>query len=71
MAERLGNTCCTVGRESVKLPDLAQTSRIYRQLLAATFSIDAQPETRERVAIVRTLRQTIRATPPLVCAASR
>src|SRR5262249_9555922 len=52
LAERLGKTGCTVLRESAKLPDLAQTSRIYRQLLAATFSIDAQPETRERVEVM-------------------
>jgi amidase len=36
-------------RESPKLPDLAQTSRIYRELLSAFLSADLPPEARERV----------------------
>jgi len=34
---------------SPKLPDLAQTSRVYRELLAAFFSADLPPKARERV----------------------
>jgi len=49
LSERLGKLGCHVVRESAKLPDLAQTSRIYRELLSAFFSADLPPETRERV----------------------
>jgi amidase len=49
LAERLGKAGCTVLRESAKFPDLAQTGRIYRELLSAFFSADMSPETRERV----------------------
>jgi amidase len=49
LAERLGKAGCQVMRESSKLPDLAQTSRIYRELLSAFFSADLPPEVRERV----------------------
>jgi amidase len=38
-----------VVRESPKLPDLAQTTRIYFELLAAFFGTDLPPEVRERV----------------------
>jgi amidase len=38
-----------VVRESPKLPDLAQTTRLYRELLAASYSADLSPEDRERV----------------------
>ena len=37
-------------RESAKLPDLALTTRLYREMLAANFSFDLSPEDRERVA---------------------
>jgi amidase len=39
-AERLAKTGCTVMRESAKLPDLALTSRVYRELLTANFTAD-------------------------------
>jgi amidase len=56
LAGRLEETGCMVLRESQKLPDLALTSRIYRQLLSAFFSVDITPETRERAeAIAKTL----------------
>ena len=48
-AERLGKAGCHVLRDSPKLPDLAQTSRIYRELLSAFFSPDLPPQLRERV----------------------
>jgi amidase len=49
LAERLGRLGCHIVHESAKLPDLAQTSRIYRELLSAFFSADLPPEMRERV----------------------
>jgi amidase len=49
LAERLGKLGCHVVHESAKLPDLAQTSRIYRELLSAFFSADLPSEVRERV----------------------
>ena len=36
-------------RESPKLPDLALTTRLYREMLAAFFGFDLSPENRERV----------------------
>jgi amidase len=48
LAERLGKTGCTILRQSAALPDLAETGRIYRQLLAAFFAADQLPEGRER-----------------------
>ena len=47
-AERLGKTGCSILRESAKLPDLALTGRVYRELLSAFFSADTPPEARER-----------------------
>jgi amidase len=49
LAERLGKSGCTILRQSTALPDLAQTSRIYRELLSAVFAVDLAPEMRERV----------------------
>src|SRR5262252_1688815 len=49
LAERLGKLGCHILRESAQLPDLAQTSRIYRELLSAFFSADLAPEARARV----------------------
>jgi amidase len=49
LADRLGKAGCQVLRDNPKLPDLAQTSRIYRELLSATFGADLRPEVRERV----------------------
>ena len=40
LAEPLGKAGCQLLRNSSKLPDLAQTSRIYRELLSASFSAD-------------------------------
>src|SRR3954451_9028018 len=44
LAERLGKSGCTILRESAKMPDLALTARIYRELLSAFFSADIPPE---------------------------
>jgi amidase len=49
LTERLVQLGCKVVRESPKLPDLAQTTRIYFELLAAFFAADLPPEVRERV----------------------
>lgn len=49
LGERLGKAGCTVMRESPKLPDLAETARVYRALLSAFFSADLPPQARERV----------------------
>jgi amidase len=49
VAERLGQLGCTILRQSVTLPDLAETGRIYRELLTATFAADLPPEARDRV----------------------
>jgi amidase len=49
LVERLVRLGCHVVRESPKLPDLAQTTRIYGELLAAFFAADLPPEVRERV----------------------
>jgi len=48
-AERLGKTGCSILRESAKLPDLALTGRVYRELLSAFYSADIPSETRERL----------------------
>jgi amidase len=50
LTERLAKLGCHIARESPKLPDLAQTTRIYFELLAAFFAADLPPEVRERVA---------------------
>jgi len=49
LADRLVKFGVPVVRESDKLPDLALTSRTYRELLTAVFSADLPPEARERV----------------------
>jgi amidase len=49
LAERLGKSGCTILRQSTALPDLAQTSRIYRELLSAVFAVDLAPEMRKRI----------------------
>jgi len=49
LAERLAKLGSHVVRQSPKLPDLAQTSRVYRELLAAFYSADLSPEDRERI----------------------
>jgi len=49
LADRLAKAGCQIVRNSPKLPDLALTSRIYRELLSAFFSADLPPEARERV----------------------
>ena len=49
LAERLGKTSCTILRSSPNLPDLALTSRVYRELVSAFFSADLPPEARERI----------------------
>jgi amidase len=50
LADKLEKAGCKVLRDSPKLPDLAQTGRVYRQLLSAFFSADLTPEQQERVA---------------------
>jgi amidase len=49
LADRLAKLGVHVVRESPKLPDLALTTRLYREMLAAFFSFDLAPEDRERV----------------------
>src|SRR6516225_1456077 len=49
LAERLGKAGCKVLRNDPRLPDLALTTRIYFELLAAFFAADLPPEVRERV----------------------
>ena len=49
LADRLGKTGCTILRESAKLPDLARTTRVYMELLAAGYSLDLSPEDRARI----------------------
>jgi amidase len=49
LAERLGKAGVQIQRQSAKMPDLALTSRVYRELLSAFFSADLAPQTRERV----------------------
>jgi amidase len=48
-ADGLSKTGCIVLRESPKLPDLALTSRVYRELLAAVFTADLPADVRARV----------------------
>jgi hypothetical protein len=47
---RLAKLEVRVVRENPRLPDLAQTGRIYRELLAAFFIANLPPETLERAA---------------------
>jgi amidase len=49
LADRLGKAGCQIVRQSPKFPDLALTSRVYKELLSAFFSADLPPEARERV----------------------
>ena len=49
LADRLGGAGCKVAHQSVRLPNLALTSIVYRELLSAFFSIDLPPETRAGV----------------------
>ena len=44
LAERLGQAGCRVRHESAKLPDLARTTRVYAELLAAARSLDLSPD---------------------------
>ena len=50
LAERLANAGCQVVRGGPNLPDLAQTSRIYSELLSAFFSGDLPAAVSEQVA---------------------
>jgi amidase len=50
LAERLAKAGCQVVRDNPKLPDLAQTSRIYSELVFAFFSADLPPTAGEQVA---------------------
>ena len=49
LADRLAKLGCTVVREGAKLPDLARTTRIYGELLAAVYSADLSLEDSMRV----------------------
>jgi amidase len=49
LADRLAKVGCQVVRASPKLPDLARTTRLYREMLAAFYSADLSAEDRERV----------------------
>jgi amidase len=48
LADRLAKRGCQILRDSPKLPDLAQTSRLYYELLLAVFGAGMPPEARER-----------------------
>src|ERR1700730_13193486 len=48
LVDRLAKLEVRVVRENPRLPALAQTGRIYRELLAAFFTADLPPETLER-----------------------
>ena len=49
LADRLAKLGCKVVREGTKLPDLARTTRIYGELLAAGYGADLSPEDTVRV----------------------
>jgi amidase len=49
LADRLANGGVQILRDSPKLPDLAQTSRVYYELLSAVFGGGMSREARERV----------------------
>jgi amidase len=51
LADRLGKTVCTVLRDSPNLPDLALTSRVYRELLSAIFTADLTADVRSRIEV--------------------
>jgi amidase len=56
LVERLAKSGCQVLRDDAKLPDLAETSRIYGELLSAVFGADLAPEVRaEREAVLKAL----------------
>ncbi len=44
LAERLGKSGCTIWRGSARLPDLARTTQIYCELMAAAYGVDLPPE---------------------------
>ncbi len=46
LADRLGAAGCQVARQRADLPNLAVTTRVYVELLAAFFAADAKPEDR-------------------------
>jgi amidase len=50
LADRLAKLGCRVMRESPKLPDVAQTTRVYTELLVATYSAGVAPEDAARFA---------------------
>jgi amidase len=49
LADRLAKTGCKVVRSTPKLPDLARTSRIYNELLAAVYTLDLSSQDRARI----------------------
>ena len=49
LADHLAKVGCRVLRESPKLPDLARTTRIYVELLAAVYSLDLSLDDRARI----------------------
>ena len=49
LAGRLEKLGCRISRDHPKLPDLAQTARTYRQLLAASYLADLPSETIEQM----------------------
>src|SRR6516165_5324537 len=70
LSEKLEKLGCRISRDHPKLPDLAQTARTYRQLLAASYLADLPSETIEQMnARAKTLCPTTKATPPRWCAA--
>jgi amidase len=49
LSDRLAKHGCRVARESRDSPDLALTTRVYAELLLASFGVDMSAEDRERV----------------------
>ena len=49
LSEKLEKLGCRISRDHPKLPDLAQTARTYRQLLAASYLADLPSETIEQM----------------------
>ena len=49
LADRLGALGCTMTRQTPNMPNLARTTRVYDELLAAFFGADLTPEERLRL----------------------
>ena len=49
LIDKLVKLGCTVGRTNSNMPDLARTTRVYRELLSAVYSADLPPGERDHV----------------------